>query len=208
MVSRVSRTPALMTKTRCVTRWVSHTPTASPRVTATFSSGPMRAEAVRVRTACSATSCGGKGEFSAALDTYRRLHAADPAHPTAEWLVSVLRGGRVPPATPPGLRPVPFVRLTNFLTPAQQKWLSTEVLTGRARFVPAKVGKGNLRREPRTAWVADREMVWAVRRRFGLKLRSVLQHVTGAVANFPVTLSTRSPPSSTTRKISRTEGSP
>lgn len=119
----------------------------------------------------------GKGAFSAALDTYRRLHAADPDHPAAAWGVSILRGGRVPHAAPPGPRPVPFVRLTNFLTPAQQKRLWTSVRVARDKFVPARVGTGNVSRDIRTARVANRRVVREVRPWFGPKLRSVLPHV-------------------------------
>ena len=119
----------------------------------------------------------GRGEFSAALDTYRRLRAADPDHPAAAWALSILRGVRVPHTAPPGLRPVPFVRLTDFLTPAQQNRLFTLIPAARDRFVPAKVGKGNLKRETRTAWVADRGTRRDVRPWFGPKLRSVLPHV-------------------------------
>ena len=60
----------------------------------------------------------GKGQFPAALETYRRLRALNPDDASVAGPVSILSGGRVPPATPPGLRPVPFVRLTEFLTPA------------------------------------------------------------------------------------------
>ena len=119
----------------------------------------------------------GKGAFSAALDTYRRLHAADPDHPAAAWLVSILRGGRVPPAAPPGPRPVPFVRLTNFLTPAQQKRLCMSIRAVRDQFVPAMVGKDNLDRETRAAWVADGRVVRDIHPWFGPKLRSALPHV-------------------------------
>ena len=113
----------------------------------------------------------GKGAFSAARDTYRRLHAADPDHPTAAWLVSILRGGRVPhPAA--GFRPVPFVRLTNFLTPTQQKRLWTSIRAG-----PIRPGKDNLNRETRAAWVADRRVVRDIHPWFGPKLRSVSSHV-------------------------------
>ena len=119
----------------------------------------------------------GKGEFSAALDTYRRLHAADPDYPAAAWLVSILRGGRVPHAAPPSPRPVPFVRLTNFLTPAQQNRLWTQIPAARERFVPAKVGKDDLNHKVRTAWVANRRVVRDVRPWFGPKLRSVLPHI-------------------------------
>ena len=116
----------------------------------------------------------GKGAFSAARDTYRRLHAADPDHPAAAWLVSILRGGRVPHPAPSGFRPVPFVRLTNFLTPTQQKRLCTSI---RAEFVPAMVDKGDVRPETRVAWTTNRRMVRGIRPWFGPKLRSVLPHV-------------------------------
>lgn len=119
----------------------------------------------------------GKGAFPAALDTYRRLHASG-SRPSAEaWLVSILRGGRVPHTAPPGPRPVPFVRLTNFLTPTQQQRLWTQIPVARERFVPAKVGKDDLNRKVRTAWVANRRVVREVRPWFGPKLRSVLPHV-------------------------------
>ena len=118
----------------------------------------------------------GRGEFSTALETYRRLRAADPDHPTAAWALSILRGGRLPHAAPPGLRPVPFVRLTDFLTPAQQQRLCTLIRAARDRFAPAMVGRGYLKREIRTAWAADRRMVWDVRPWFSPKLRSVLPH--------------------------------
>ena len=121
----------------------------------------------------------GKGAFSAARDTYRRLHAADPDHPAAAWLVSILRGGRVPHPAPSGFRPVPFVRLTNFLTPAQQKWLWTSIRAARDQFVPATVGNDkHLNRKVRTAWVADQRLVREnLRPWFGPKLRSVVPHV-------------------------------
>ena len=119
----------------------------------------------------------GKGAFSAALDTYRRLHAADPGHPAAAWWISILCGGRVPHPAPPGPRPVPFVRLTNFLTPTQQKRLCTSIRAARDQFVPAMVGKNDVRPETRAAWTANRRTMQGVRPWFGPKLRSVLPHV-------------------------------
>ena len=120
----------------------------------------------------------GKGAFPAALETYRRLHAADPDHPTAAWVLSILRGGRVPHTAPPGPRPVPFVRLTNFLKPAQQNRLFSLIRAARDRFVPGTVRKGTLNREIRTAWEADDgRTVQDVHPWFGPKLHSVLPHV-------------------------------
>ena len=121
----------------------------------------------------------GKGAFPAALETYRRLRAADSDSPAAAWLVSILRGGRVPHAAPPGLRPVPFVRLTDFLTPAQQQRLFTLIRAAREQFVPAEVGNvGSIKPDARIALVAKGRIVREhVRPWFIPKLRSVLPHV-------------------------------
>ena len=119
----------------------------------------------------------GKGQFPAALETYRHLHTLNPDDASAAGLVSILSGGRVPPSAPPGLRPCPFVRLTEFLTPAQRERLFTHVLAGRERFRPARVRKKTLDRGRRVSLVADGQTCRALRSWFGPKLRSVLPHV-------------------------------
>ena len=119
----------------------------------------------------------GRGQFPAAIETYRRLRALNPDHANAAELVSTLSGGRVPPASLPGLRPVPFVRLTEFLTPAQRERLFMHVMVGRERFRPARVGKNTLDRRRRASLVADGQTDRAVRSWFGPKLCSVLPHV-------------------------------
>ena len=123
-----------------------------------------------------------KGEFPAALRTYRRLHAQDQDHATAAWLIPILSGGRVQAAAPPGCLPVPFVRLTNFLTRAQQMRLFTQVLVGWKGFVPAQVRFRKkdvvMERSVRTALVMDpRRTRRDVYSWFGPKLRSVLTYV-------------------------------
>lgn len=118
-----------------------------------------------------------KGEFPAAIETYRHLHALNPDHASAAWLVSMLSGGRVRPAAPAALRPVPFVRLAEFLTPAQQARLFMHILAGRERFRSARVGEHTLNCRARAALVSDRQTLRGVRSWFDPKLRSVLPHV-------------------------------
>ena len=117
-----------------------------------------------------------RGELAAALDTYRRLQALEPGHVTAAWLVSILNGDGTPDRPPPGDRPVPFVRMTDFLTPAQQGLLFP-LLAGRERFRPAQVGKTVVDRATRTAFVADGRILRDVRSWFCPKLRGVLPQV-------------------------------
>ena len=119
----------------------------------------------------------GKGDFPAALDLYRRLRALQPDHVAASWLSAILGGGRMPDVAPPGFRPAPFVRMTDFLEPAQQDRLLTLTLAGDERFTPARVGKGRLDLEQRTAFVSKVRLRREVKSWFGPKLRGVLPHV-------------------------------
>ena len=122
-----------------------------------------------------------KGDLPAALDLYRRLHALRPDHAAAFWLSAILGGGRVPDVAPPGFRPAPFVRMTDFLEPAQQDRLLTLTLAGGERFGPAPVGSRAGKRRMdlgmRTAFLADDRTRREVRSWFGPKLRDVLPHV-------------------------------
>ena len=117
-----------------------------------------------------------RGELAAALDTYRRLQALESGHVTAAWLVSILNGDGTPDRPPPGYRPVPFVRMSDFLTPAQQGLLFP-LLARRERFRPARVGKAIVDRATRTAFVADSRILRDVRSWFCPKLRGVLPQV-------------------------------
>ena len=118
-----------------------------------------------------------KGELPAALEKYRHLLALNPDHASAAWLVSMLSGGRVRSAAPAALQPVPFVRLTEFLTPAQQAQLFIHIMAGRKRFRPARVGEKTLDRRTRAGLVTDGQTLRVVRSWFGPKLCSVLRHV-------------------------------
>ena len=122
-----------------------------------------------------------KGDFPAALDLYRRLHALQPDHAAASWLSAILGGGRMPDVAPRGFRPAPFVRMTDFLEPAQQDRLLTLTFAGGERFSPAPVGtpagKRRLDLDVRTAFLSDDRIRREVRSWFGPKLRGVLPHV-------------------------------
>ena len=118
-----------------------------------------------------------KGDFPAALDLYRRLHALQPDHAAASWLSAILGGGRMPDVAPPGFRPAPFVRMTDFLEPAQQDRLLALTLSECERFSPARVEEGRVDLEKRTAFVSEARIRREVRPWFGPKLRDVLPHV-------------------------------
>lgn len=121
-----------------------------------------------------------KGEFPAALETYRHLATLNPDHAIAAEMVSMLSGGRVRHAAPPGLRLMPFVRLTEFLMPAQRKRLFMNIMERRERFRPAGVETvegETLNRRIRESLVTDKQTGRAVCSQFRSKLRSVLPHV-------------------------------
>ena len=118
-----------------------------------------------------------RGELAAALDAYRRSLALNPEHAAAVWLASILSGDGAPDRSPRGRRPVPFVRMMDFLTPAQQGRLFP-VLGERERFRPARVGeRGRVNLDARRAFLADGRITNEVRSWFGPKLRGVVPQV-------------------------------
>ena len=88
----------------------------------------------------------GRGDLAAALQLCRRLVRLDPGHRKARWLNAALGGGKVPEQRPPGFCPAPFVRIPDFLTPAEGKRLLTSALAKRERFVAATTGIGEHRK--------------------------------------------------------------
>ena len=75
----------------------------------------------------------GRGDLAAALQLCRRLVRLDPGHRKARWLSAVLGGGTVPEQKPSGPWPAPFVRIPDFLAPAEGERLLTSALAlGRA----------------------------------------------------------------------------
>ncbi|MDH3600115.1 MAG: 2OG-Fe(II) oxygenase [Candidatus Tectomicrobia bacterium] len=120
----------------------------------------------------------GKGDFTAAVDMYRRLTALQPEHRLASYLSAVLSGGDLAEAlAPQGAWPAPFVRMTNFLTRTECDRLLTLALAGRERFIPAGLADGDYDRETRSAWLADERTLQEIRPWFGPKLDRVVPDV-------------------------------
>ena len=120
-----------------------------------------------------------RGDFAAALTVYRRLLAVVPDDAEAAWLVAVLGGDRLPEASAAG-RVAPFVRLTDFLSPASRDRLLQDMLAASERFDPARI-RLNARiirnREIRDALVLDDPTTRDVQSWFVPKLRAVLPEV-------------------------------
>ena len=120
-----------------------------------------------------------RGDFPSALAAYRRLQTLQ-GDVTANWLVAVASGEEPPKKAPEGIRPAPFLHMTNFFTPAQRERLSAITRLGHESFKPATIFHGNeseVRPEVRTALVARRRATQEVRRWFVPKLRRLLPRV-------------------------------
>ena len=125
-----------------------------------------------------------KGDFPGALTAYRRLRAVAPDDATAAWSIAVLGGVRLPDAEPSGRQAAPFVRMTNFLSPAACDRLLPEVLAASERFVPARVlrpneSRGVVDRKIRNAQCLDKRTRRDLRSWFVPKLHGVLPEVLG-----------------------------
>ena len=94
-----------------------------------------------------------KGDFTAALDVYRRASRIQgPDRRQAVWLAAMLGGDTLPHVPPPGIWPAPFVRIPGFLSPAEHGRVLTRALTLRAAFSPARTGgNGPSERKVRTS---------------------------------------------------------
>ena len=88
----------------------------------------------------------GRGDLAAALELCRRLVRLDPGCRKARWLSAVLGGGKAPEQKPSGPWPAPFVRIPDFLAPAEGERLLACATARRERFVAARVGMGEHRR--------------------------------------------------------------
>ena len=80
----------------------------------------------------------GKGKLSHALECYRRVASLRPDDSQARWLVAILSGTALPDA-PAGVRPAPFVRQTDFLSPQECSQLLSLAQASSERFAPAIV---------------------------------------------------------------------
>ena len=126
----------------------------------------------------------GKGDLAAALETYRRVTGLCPGHPEASWLSAVLGAAALPDApAPEGASPVPFVRMTDFFPRERCDDLLALVTAEQERFVPARIGGGEVDPDLRHALVADPRIRREVRAWFVPRLRGVVEAV---LARLPV----------------------
>ena len=116
------------------------------------------------------------GDFDAAAETYRKLKAMDD-DAVAAWWICALNGEQLPASAPTEPHPTPFVRITDFLTSAQQAVVLDAVRKGREHFAPARVSGnksgGRVDRGTRVALVAMR----SVRRQIDPWFREELDRV-------------------------------
>ena len=121
------------------------------------------------------------GDFDAASETYRKLSAVEDEAMAAwgAWAIGALNGEQLPPA-PTELHPTPFVRLTDFLTAAQQDVLLNAVRKGPEHFASARVSdtvKGRVDLDSRVAWVAKPSVRRQIRPWFVKELGRVASEV-------------------------------
>ena len=123
------------------------------------------------------------GDFGAASATYRKLKAMDDDAVSAwwAWWIGALNGEQLPASAPEEPHPTPFVRITEFLTGAQQAALLHAVRKGREHFAPAQVRskakEGRVELDSRVALVADQ----SVKRQIGPWFVNELGRVMGDV---------------------------
>ena len=121
--------------------------------------------------------CRMQGRFAEARGCYLRLSRLKPSCRKAAWLSAMLKGDELPHAPPPGCWPVPFVRIENFLTPAEQGQVLDSALAKRSAFAPGKVGAGakrGMQPAKRVGLVAGGEACADIAGWFVRKLREAL----------------------------------
>ena len=119
-----------------------------------------------------------QGNFAAARSLYRRLRGRGSEPRQAAWLHAMLNGNGAPGPAPGGIRPAPFVRMTNFLAPGECDRLLALGLAARERLVPAGVGHGRVDPEVRVNLEAcDRSTAAEVLPRIAPKVRSLVPEI-------------------------------
>lgn len=125
------------------------------------------------------------GEIGAALATYRKIAAlTDDA--VAAWGIGALGGEEPLTSAPEGTHPAPFLRVTDFLTAAQQDMLFEALRMGPEHFTPAGVtndGKSSIDLDFRVASLAERPVKRQIRPWFVEELEHVVH---GAVDRFGI----------------------
>ena len=88
--------------------------------------------------------CRQQGQLDEALGYYRRFIELRPEQPRESLLCSILSGTEPPPAVAAGLRPAPWVRVSDFLSGDELDRVWEHVRRKHAEFSPAKVGEAGL----------------------------------------------------------------
>ena len=122
-----------------------------------------------------------QGNFAAARSLYGRLRERGSDPLKAAWLHAMLSGNGAPEPAPGGIRPAPFVRMTNFLAPDECDRLLALGLAERERLVPSMVGAADRERvDPEVRVnleVRDRSTVAEVRLQIAPKVRSLVPEI-------------------------------
>lgn len=121
------------------------------------------------------------GQLEKAREGYRRLLALAP-DPAVDWLVDVLGSEPLPPP-PPGLRAVPFARVSDVLGAADYDWLLRTTMAAPQCMVPARIGDNTADPDFRRSFVADQPLRHAVRRWFVPKLQAALPAILTRLAS-------------------------
>lgn len=120
----------------------------------------------------------GKGVFEAAVEAYRRFMDLHPDHATAAYLCTVLSDQALPNAAPAqGLWPAPFVRIENFLPPADCHGLLALALAGRETFSRARLANDEYDPHTRSAWRANKHDLNEVASWFFPRLHTVFPDI-------------------------------
>jgi Rps23 Pro-64 3,4-dihydroxylase Tpa1-like proline 4-hydroxylase len=102
-----------------------------------------------------------KGKLPEALETYGRLVELQPDDVKARYLHAVLSGKEPPPVviSPEGL-PAPFVRIEQFLTPAEHDFLLETAHQQQSRLEISTIGEGDGQYNPerRSSWVLCKKL--------------------------------------------------
>jgi Rps23 Pro-64 3,4-dihydroxylase Tpa1-like proline 4-hydroxylase len=100
-----------------------------------------------------------RGNLRDALETYGRLVELQPDDVKARYLHAVLSGKEPPPVVvPPGGWPAPFVRIEQFLTPAEHDFLVETAHQQQSRLEISKIGDDQYNPEWRSSWVLCKKL--------------------------------------------------
>jgi Rps23 Pro-64 3,4-dihydroxylase Tpa1-like proline 4-hydroxylase len=100
-----------------------------------------------------------RGNLREALGTYERLVELQPDDVKARYFLAVLSGREFPNVlVPPGGRPAPFVRIEQFLTPAEHDFLLETAHQQQSRLEISTIGDDHYNPEWRSSWVLYKKL--------------------------------------------------